>query len=541
MPLKSTLTKSVVTNDLTTKEAAHIDEGIPGTRGAIPNLTEPQTCSNKVECFTLKHSAQRYYSQFPDALSQLCISSLKENRPQDSAFRLLSQNQAIGAAFLFSVSAILAIYMPVAAFILLNVFTTAYFLCAIAFRVWLLALSKDSPVGVFKPIGIQDVDLPVITILLPLYKDAEALPTLISSIDLLDYPDDKKDIKLLLEKDDPETLQEAIRLGLDRRFQLIVTPDLGPKTKPKACNYGLHLASGDLIVIYDAEDQPEPDQLRKAASAFHLADDRLACVQARLNYYNHDDNWLTRLFTLEYSLWFDWLLPSLQRMKAPIPLGGTSNFFRTKILIRLGGWDPYNVTEDADLGLRISKHGYLVELLDSTTFEEANCRARNWIRQRSRWLKGYLQTWLVHMRQPEKIIQTTGWSGFLAVQLFVAGNIFSALINPIMWCLSLFWIVASPPYVEMLFPASLVYFNFAALIIGNSFFVAIMVLAPIKRGRTELCVYGLTTPIYWLLTSVAAYKAMWQAVLRPHYWEKTDHFISETARERRNRAITENS
>jgi cellulose synthase/poly-beta-1,6-N-acetylglucosamine synthase-like glycosyltransferase len=508
-------------------------EGKPAGPASIRNASPEQ----KPRLLAAEWPQQRFYSHFSDALNEQCITGLRDSNPEDSAFRLLSRSQFLAALFFAAFFIPVSVQWPLTVFMALSIFTAIYFLSAIAFRVWLLLLSTNETIGGSSTEPLQGGDLPVITILLPLYKDAKALPLLAQSIDLLDYPEEKKDVKLLLEEDDIETLQEAVRLGIDRKFQLIVTPNIEPKTKPKACNYGLYLARGELIVIYDAEDQPEPDQLLKAAAAFHNADDKLACVQARLNYYNHDDNWLTRLFTLEYSLWFDWLLPSLQRMKVPIPLGGTSNFFRTNTLIKLGGWDPFNVTEDADLGLRISKHGYRVELLDSTTFEEANCRTSNWIRQRSRWLKGYLQTWLVHMRSPGKIIKTTGLRGFLAVQLFVAGNVFSALINPVMWTLSLIWLFASPEFIETLFPAPLLYFNLAALIIGNSFFIAIMVLAPIKRGRNELCIYGLSTPLYWLLTSVAAYKAIWQAISRPHYWEKTDHVISRAAQERRRRAL----
>ncbi|WP_279303116.1 glycosyltransferase family 2 protein [Hyphococcus luteus] len=246
---------------------------------------------------------------------------------------------------------------------------------------------------------------------------------------------------------------------------------------------------------------------------------------------------MTRLFTLEYSLWFDWLLPALQRMGAPIPLGGTSNFFRAGLLAEIGGWDPYNVTEDADLGLRLARLGYRVEVMNSTTFEEANCRLSNWMRQRSRWLKGYLQTWLVHMRRPHRIIATTGWRGFLAVQLFVAGNVFSAMINPIMWTGFVFWITVNPPILNQLFPAPVLYLNLFALIFGNLVFVLLMVIGPLKRGWRSLAPYGLTAPAYWLLSSAAAYKALSQAIFRPHYWEKTDHVISKAARQKREDAL----
>ncbi len=247
---------------------------------------------------------------------------------------------------------------------------------------------------------------------------------------------------------------------------------------------------------------------------------------------------LTRLFTLEYSLWFDWLLPALQRLRAPIPLGGTSNFFRRDILLKAGGWDPYNVTEDADLGLRLSKLGYRVEMLDSTTFEEANCCFDNWVRQRSRWIKGHLQTWLVHMRQPQKIVATTGWRGLFSIQLFLAGNVFSALINPLLWATFLVLQLVHFPALENAVPEGLQYLNIFALIAGNFCFIACATVAPLKRGWRDLSLFGLTAPLYWLLTSLAAYKALWQIVFRPYYWEKTNHVISKLAIERRRAALS---
>jgi cellulose synthase/poly-beta-1,6-N-acetylglucosamine synthase-like glycosyltransferase len=450
---------------------------------------------------------------------------------------MLSPQQKSLHCGLLLIACLLAIQWPLASLIFFNVATTTYYVCAIAFRIWLVALGSRDGVDAPAPARTPNRALPVITILLPLFRDAKALPMLAHAIDALDYPTYKKDVKLLLEERDRETIFEAYRLRLDKKFHIIIVPAQAPRTKPKACNVGLELARGELIVIYDAEDCPEHDQLRKATAAFAGRDDSLACVQARLNYYNRNDNWLTRLFTLEYSLWFDWLLPALQKMGAPIPLGGTSNFFRTSILKKAGGWDPYNVTEDADLGLRLSSLGYRVELIASTTFEEANCDISNWVRQRSRWLKGYLQTWLVHMRHPQRIIATTGWRGFFAVQLFVAGNLFSAIINPFMWAIFIVWLVWRPPIFEQLFPAPIFQLNMFALVFGNLFFIFLLMIGPLKRGWSDLSLYGLTAPAYWLLTSFAAYKALWQAVRRPHYWEKTEHVISSAARQKRSEAL----
>ncbi len=476
--------------------------------------------------------------RFAGNIGRAAIEGLAATRPEESAKRLLSPSQ-MAMLVCFFLALIFALgRWPVATFVGFNVFVTIYFVSAIFFRLWLLAIGRKDAVGATAPaITMTETQLPVITILLPLYRDAAALPTLARAVDRLDYPAAKKDVKLLLEEDDPETIAEVKKLGLDTRYETVVIPPQEPRTKPKACNYGLYLARGELIVIYDAEDLPDPDQLKKAAARFAEGDASLACVQARLNYYNRDDNWLTRLFTLEYSLWFDWLLPALQRMGAPIPLGGTSNFFKAGLLAEIGGWDPYNVTEDADLGLRLARLGYRVEVMDSTTFEEANCRLNNWMRQRSRWLKGYLQTWLVHMRRPHRIIATTGWRGFLAVQLFVAGNVFSAVINPVMWTGFLVWITLKPAILDQLFPPPVLYLNLFALIFGNLAFVMLMVIGPLKRGWRGLAPYGLSAPAYWLLSSAAAYKALQQAIFRPHYWEKTDHVISKAAQRKREEAL----
>ncbi len=475
--------------------------------------------------------------RFATEITEAAIGDLQKISPHLSAAKVLSTTQRIALTGLILAFAYAFATAPLATIISLNAVITAYFLLTISYRAILIILGAKIRKAQSLTPALKEEDYPVITILLPLYDDANALAPLTRSIDALQYPAGKKDVKLLLEADDDETLAEARRLGLHEKFDVIPVPPGAPRTKPKACNFGVQMARGDLVVIYDAEDHPEPDQLIKAARMFAGADPALACVQAKLNYYNRDENWLARLFTLEYSLWFDWLLPALQKLRAPIPLGGTSNFFKTETLMKIGGWDPFNVTEDADLGLRLSQLGYRVEMLDSTTFEEANCEIGNWIRQRSRWMKGYLQTWLIHMRRPQNITRSTGWLGLLTIQLFIAGNVLSALINPILWTIFVVWLVTQAQIISLAFPEPLLTLNMFALVYGNLFFITLAVLAPFKRGWFGLSLFGLTAPFYWLLTSVAAYKALWQLIFRPHYWEKTDHVISEVAQQRRREAL----
>lgn len=478
--------------------------------------------------------------RFETALSEASIHSLRRAAPEASACRLMTGGQKfLFVAGVLSAAALFAA-APLTTLIAFNYFLTAYFLIAIFFRLYLTIVGLAGRGDAKRRYGALDEGaLPVVTVLLPVYDEADGLATLRDAIAAIDYPADKLDVKLIMEADDAATLAEARRLGLERVWDCVVAPVSEPRTKPKACNHALYLARGDLIVIYDAEDAPEPDQIRKAAAAFAAGDDQLACVQARLNYYNADENWLTRLFALEYALWFDYLLPALERLRMPIPLGGTSNFFRTQTLIEIGGWDPFNVTEDADLGLRLARRGFRTEVLDSTTFEEANCRSDNWIRQRSRWMKGYMQTWLVHMREPRAFYRVAGWRGVIATQLFVAGNFFSALVNPILWAVFILWLATRAEIVSSAFPGPLLVLNMFALLAGNFFFIYLAVIAPLKRGWTELSPSALLAPIYWLLSSLAAYKALWQLATRPSFWEKTRHGLSVAARERRAMAARE--
>jgi cellulose synthase/poly-beta-1,6-N-acetylglucosamine synthase-like glycosyltransferase len=296
-----------------------------------------------------------------------------------------------------------------------------------------------------------------------------------------------------------------------------------PKGKPKACNYGLIQARGEYVVIFDAEDIPEPDQLKKAIVAFQKGGERLACVQAKLNYYNQDQNLLTRCFTAEYSMWFDLFLPGLDASGAPIPLGGTSNHFRTAFLRELGAWDPYNVTEDADLGIRLYKLGWQTAVIDSTTYEEANSEFYNWIRQRSRWVKGYIQTYLVHMRNPVELWRVLGPRGFLSFQLMVGGTPFLLLVNPVFWALTVLWFVSRWSLIEEIFPAPVFYLGMVALYFGNFTFTYLNVAGCLRRGYSATVKYALLSPIYWALMSPAAWKGFLQLFRNPSYWEKTRH------------------
>lgn len=364
--------------------------------------------------------------------------------------------------------------------------------------------------------------LPIYTVLVPAYREPEVIERLLTSLAALEYPRHRLDIKLLLEQDDPDTYAAAIAARPGPHVEIIRVPPTGPRTKPKACVVGLARAKGRFVTIFDAEDRPEPLQLRRAVVAFDRRPD-LACVQAKLSYHNAGQNLITRWFTAEYAMWFGQFLPGLAAQGAPVPLGGTSNHLRKAALDEVGGWDPYNVTEDADLGIRLHRQGFRTGVLDSITLEEANSDFVNWVKQRSRWYKGYLQTWLIHLRDPRRLWRELGPRGFVGFNLFVGGTPLVALINPIFWVMTGIWFLAKPEFVQALFPAWLYYTSLLCLVAGNFLFVYGAMVSVRATGRPDLVLASMLVPIYWLMMSVAAIKALVQLVSAPSFWEKTTH------------------
>lgn len=374
--------------------------------------------------------------------------------------------------------------------------------------------------------AMNNADWPSYTIFCPLYKEPEVIPQFVSAMSELDYPKDKLQIMLLLEEDDVATIEKARSFDLPSYFEVVVVPHSLPKTKPKASNYGLLKATGEFSVIYDAEDVPDPDQLKKAVIAFNKVDPKIVCIQAKLNFYNPHQNLLTRAFTAEYSLWFDLVLTGLQATNTPIPLGGTSNHFRTNKLRELNGWDAFNVTEDCDLGIRLAKRGYNTAVLDSTTLEEANSSLMNWFGQRSRWIKGYMQTYLVHMRDPIQFVKKWNDPHVLTFQLVVGGKILSMFINPIMWTITLSYFILRPfvgEFIESLYPTPVLYMGVISFVFGNFLYLYYYMIGCAKREHYDLVKYAYLVPFYWLAMSVAAWIALRELILRPHHWSKTKH------------------
>ncbi len=456
----------------------------------------------------------------------IATTQLVDNAPEEAANRVVSDGQK---AFLSVVAVLLLAGLIIAPLITLIVLVSLAGVFYTLTTFYKFKLTYDS-LGYGYEIAISDEmvaalderDLPTFTVLVPLYREAEVVDALVDGLGGLDYPQAKLDIRLLCEEDDEETVEAVLAMGLPPQFKVVVVPDAQPKTKPKACNFGLIQSKGEYLVIFDAEDRPEPDQLKKVVIAYGNADARVVCIQAKLNYFNSEQNLLTRWFCTEYSMWFDLLLPGLAHAHAPIPLGGTSCHFVTESLIELGAWDPFNVTEDADLGIRLHKYGFQTAMIDSTTFEEANSDLNNWIRQRSRWIKGYIQTWLVHMRHPGKLLRQIGLRNFISFQLLVGGT-FIFLLNPIFWALTTLFFFTQAGFVRDLFPGFVFYAAAFQLFLANFLFMYFCVAGTIQRGYFGLAKYALFTPIYWGLMSFAAWKGFLQLFFRPFYWEKTVH------------------
>jgi cellulose synthase/poly-beta-1,6-N-acetylglucosamine synthase-like glycosyltransferase len=484
---------------------------------------------------------------------QNALEDLYYRSPEESAHRVLFKNQKYFiTGSLLAVAAAVAFNYEVTFALLFAVINVAYFVInPLKIYISIKGFQRSKNISCISPeqLGqVKNEELPIYTVLVPVYREARVLPQVMQNLYKMDYPKDKLDVKILMEEKDVETLEEARKLGLfgdptelaadipaeDYReflkiFDPVVVPQADITTKPRACNYGLLRAKGKYCVIYDAEDNPNKEQLKLAATAFARSPEDIACLQSKLNFYNANDNLLTQWFSIEYSYWYDFYLDGLDRVDAPIPLGGTSNHFRIDQLRDLGGWDPYNVTEDADLGLRISRRKMKTAMLECYTYEEATLKVWSWIKQRSRWYKGHAQTYLVHMRHPFKLLQDIGWKKFLLFQFTFGGSIFMPIINPILWAMTAISVFAPWIFTSLfLLPVqSICVFN---LVVGNSAYLILYVAACLKKKNYRALPFALTMPAYWTLISAAAWRGLVQLITKPFYWEKTLHGVSKTSK-----------
>ena len=403
-----------------------------------------------------------------------------------------------------------------------NLFATMAWVSVIfaMFRLAASALSKP------EDLGLADISptLPKYTVLVPLFHETQMIDQLMAGLERLRYPKDKIEIILITEEADPFTTQ-AVQKALRPPFKQIIVPKGVPQTKPRALNYALERSNSDFVTIYDAEDRPHPDQLLAAIAAFEARPD-WAAVQAPLEYFNHDDNWLTRQFTLEYAALFHVWVPFLVRLNLPFPLGGTSNHIRRSALDIVGGWDAHNVTEDADLSFRLAAHGFNIGYIHPPTQEEAVSIFKDWRFQRARWIKGYIQTWDVHMRKPFAPGGLRGIVRFLTLQMTLGITLLSILFYtpvivgfPIV-ALILWW-VKVPLDISLIYGLTFLFSICIGCLIG--------VVGARRSKKPELIHSTLTMPVYWLLLFEPALRAIKELKGKRFHWHKTRHGVSRPA------------
>lgn len=497
------------------RDLARIIQGDPALKDVL-RFTSPERMAAYVQRAGAKEVAHH------------ANASLREWRPHLSAASRGQYGLRKLALLTALLSAFAGYFFPQETLMTAELILGTAFLCWIGLRLHACQMRQSPALR----LDIPDRALPNYSVVVALYREARVVAQLADALKRLDYPREKLDIKFICEADDRPTIKAIKALDLDPRFEIILAPASGPRTKPKALTAALPFVHGKFLVVYDAEDIPEPDQLRKALAAYYRGPKNLACVQAKLAIDNVRDNWLTRHFAAEYAGLFDVFLPALADLDLPLPLGGTSNHFRVDVLQKIGAWDPYNVTEDADLGMRLARFGYLSSVIDSTTYEEAPARLGAWLKQRTRWCKGWLQTWLVHMRSPTALLRELGFGGFIAFQLLVGGTVLAALVHPFFLTL----VVTDATFGNFFQPSESIGealrqgLAFTTLMSGYLGSAALALVGLARRRLLGSAWVLLFMPVYWIMLSFAAWRGAIQLVTSPHLWEKTEHGLARTSR-----------
>ncbi|MBE7217386.1 MAG: glycosyltransferase [Caulobacteraceae bacterium] len=420
---------------------------------------------------------------------------------------------ASGATVSVAIAAALA-FSPRALLLVLHHAFFAIFALGIAVR--LAALLRRRPSA--SRAGQPTADAPGYTVIVPLYDEAEVVPDLLRNLGRLDYPRERLQVLIALEADDLAT-QQAVRTEAPAWMEVVVCPPGEPRTKPRACNAALHRATGEFVVVYDAEDAPDPLQLREAATRFAASSPSLACLQAPLRVTAERPSRFERQFALEYAAQFDVMLPALARWGLPFPLGGTSNHFRRAALEAIGGWDAWNVTEDADLGMRLAASGLRTGMLSRPTWETPP-DFNAWFPQRARWIKGYMQTWGVHMRTPF----AGGWRRFAALQLTLGYAVLSAVMHgPLAMTVAAAVLVAAAHFPGPLHAPQVEIGDALLCVAGWLTGVGLMAEGARRAGSRMRLIDAALAPAYWPLQSLAAGYALHQLITKPFHWDKTRH------------------
>ncbi len=432
-----------------------------------------------------------------------------------------AQMRALSA---LAVAVSLALLAPLLTLALITTWAVLTLVLNTALKVAATVIHLRSPAAATVSANPVPARMPVVSILVPLFRERAIASHLLARLSALDYPHELLDVCLVLEADDLTTRAALDATNLPRWMRAITVPQGVLKTKPRALNYALDFARGSIIGVYDAEDAPDPAQIRAVVARFAQVGPDVACLQGVLDFYNAESNWLSRCFTVEYATWFRIVLPGLERLGLVLPLGGTTLFFRRDVLEGLGGWDAHNVTEDADLGVRLARHGYRTEMISSVTQEEANARLWPWIKQRSRWLKGYAITYGVHMRNPGQLWRDLGAWRFVGVQMLFLGTLSQFALAPLLWS---FWLIP----LGYGHPLTALLPWWAFILLGSIFLlsegvnITVSAIAVTKAGKPRLIKWTPTLHLYFPLAAIASYKGFWELTRRPFYWDKTAHGI----------------
>ena len=452
--------------------------------------------------------------------------------PAAESCRSWDANAPLRKPLAFSIAALFVMACVFAPYWMLNIgiliaFTTLIMSTVLKTAAFLAQMSKLSQTPL--PATSRNraaFPLPKVSVLVPLLHEKEIAGKLIQRLTRLTYPKSLLEIVLVLEADDHVTHETIARTDMPTWMSVIEVPSSNNlTTKPRALNYALDFCRGSIIGVWDAEDAPEPDQIEKIVTRFQDAPANVACLQGVLDYYNARNNWLSRCFAIEYATWWRMMLPGVARLGLVIPLGGTTLFFRRSILEKLCGWDAHNVTEDADLGVRLARHGYVTELVPTVTYEEANCRAWPWVKQRSRWLKGFAITWLVHMRAPKALLRDLGMIRFLGVQTLLFATFAQFALAPLLWS---FWLTLAGfdhPITHTL-GGQIAQAMLWTFIITEIINLSISMAAVAGPRHRHLMLYVLTLPLYFPMAALSAYKALKEMVFEPFYWDKTQHGVT---------------
>ncbi|MFC5444259.1 glycosyltransferase [Rhizobium halophytocola] len=459
---------------------------------------------------------------------QAATNALFDARPRLSARIVVSGSQGfvLGAGVMALVAAFLV--SPLDMLLLAHIAGSLFFAAALMLRAAALFRFKRRRQRKYltRLRVTDDCAPPIYTVMIALYREHAVVAQLLKALDGLDWPKSRLDVKLLCEEDDSETIDAIRRLRPPGYVDVVEVPAAGPRTKPKALNYGLTAARGTYLVIYDAEDRPDPGQLREAWERFESRAMNVACLQAPLVISNPRGSWISALFALEYAGLFRCLLPMLADRRLPLPLGGTSNHFRIDALRQVGAWDPFNVTEDADLGLRLYRSGLRAEVLTTPTYEEAPQAGGIWVKQRTRWFKGWLQTWLVTLRNAPGAMGEMGPWPFLVTQLMIGGMLVSALLHPALLLfvgLTAVKLLALPSASVDWSRLVLFWMDLVNIFGAYACFLAMGGKAMERMEWEAVRRRVIAIPLYWMMMTVAAWRAVFDLSRRPHFWEKTPH------------------